>query len=130
MFQFGGIMFMKMGKLRAGAMSIAVFVSLSVFAAEQPAIVGGEFVFEAAPFPSCHAPTIVETPRGLVCAWFGGQKESAPDVGIWCARIEDGKWTAPVEVANGIQSQELRYPCWNPVLFYMKDGNAAAVRPR
>ena len=28
-----------------------------------------------------------------------------------------GKWTKPVEVANGIQHKDKRYPCWNPVLY-------------
>ena len=76
-----------------------------------------EFIFEKAPFPQCHAVTLVETKAGLVAAWFGGTKEKDPDVGIWSARVEGGKWTAPVEVANGIQDERKRYPCWNPVLF-------------
>jgi predicted neuraminidase len=43
-------------------------------------------------------------------------------VGIWSARVEGGKWTAPVEVANGIQEERKRYPCWNPVLFQPATG--------
>jgi predicted neuraminidase len=76
-----------------------------------------EFVFESAPFPESHAATIAETPKGLISAWFGGTKERNPDVGIWVSHHENGVWTAPVEVANGIINDTLRYACWNPVLF-------------
>ena len=82
-----------------------------------PGIVQSEFIFETAPFPSAHASTIVETKEGLVAAWFGGTRESAPDVGIWVSRREKPGWTAPVEVANGVQGDGSRHPCWNPVLF-------------
>lgn len=83
------------------------------------------FIFKIAPTPSCHASTIVETAQGeLVAAWFGGKRECFPDVGIWLSRRAPatGCWSAPVEVANGIQyttedGQVLRYACWNPVLF-------------
>jgi predicted neuraminidase len=45
------------------------------------------------------------------------------DVGIWLSRHVDGKWTAPVEVANGAQEDgTTRHPCWNPVLFQPKAG--------
>ena len=82
-----------------------------------------EFIFDTAPYPSVHASTIVE-PRGggLVAAWFGGTAERNPDVGIWVARHEAGKWTTPVEVANGVQSPTLRHPTWNPVLFQPEQG--------
>ncbi len=91
---------------------------------QQPAaIVTDEFVFETAPFPQCHASTIAETTGGsLVAAWFGGTREKNPDVGIWVSRRVDGKWTPPVEVANGVQTAQLRYPCWNPVLFQPRSG--------
>ena len=81
-----------------------------------------EFIYETAPFPSCHASTIEETPTGLVAAWFGGTEERHKDVGIWVSRMESGKWTAPVEVANGVQNKDIRYPTWNPVLFQMPQG--------
>ena len=95
-----------------------------VFSAEtQPGIVKAEFIYEAAPFPSCHATTIVEPlGGGLVAAWFGGTREGHPDVGIWSAHFSDGKWTAPFEVANGVQADGTRHPCWNPVLFQPKAG--------
>ncbi len=76
-----------------------------------------EFIYDKAPFPSCHASTLAETPNGLICAWFGGTEEKNPDVGIWISRFEDGRWTNPTEVANGLQVDGKRYPSWNPVLF-------------
>jgi alpha-L-rhamnosidase len=85
-------------------------------------IVQDEFIFQRASFPESHAATIAETPRGLVAAWFGGTKERNPDVGIWVSRQVDGHWTEPVEVANGIKNDTLRYPCWNPVLFQAPNG--------
>src|SRR5262245_29229525 len=81
-----------------------------------------EFIYETAPFQQCHASTIAETKEGLVAAWFGGTRERAPDVGIWLSRNVEGRWTAPVEVANGLESLTNRYPCWNPVLFQPKSG--------
>ena len=88
-----------------------------------PAVLKSEFLYETAPFPSCHASTIVEPiGGGLVTAWFGGTAEKNPDVGIWVARLEGGRWTAPVEVANGVQPDGQSHPTWNPVLFQPKTG--------
>jgi predicted neuraminidase/ABC-type molybdate transport system substrate-binding protein len=105
-----------------------------------------EFVFERAPFASAHASTIAETREGLVVAWFGGTREGAADVGIWLSRrgtslprrsglaaeagrspdgAEAGDWTAPIEVATGVQPDGTRHPCWNPVLFQMPDASLA-----
>ena len=88
----------------------------------QAAVLKTEFLYETAPFPSCHASTIVETKQGLVTAWFGGTHEKHPDVGIWLSRSVDGRWTAPIEVANGVESPDKRHPCWNPVLFQPRTG--------
>ena len=90
--------------------------------AGEPGLLRTEFIYETAPFPECHASTIAEAATGLVAAWFGGTEEKDPDVGIWASRHRDGKWTAPVEVANGVESPEKRFPCWNPVLFLPKSG--------
>ena len=107
---------------------VIVYLGISTVKAQSdvgtavPPIVKSEFIFETAPFKSCHASTIVETKMGLVAAWFGGTAESHPDVGIWLSRQIDGQWTAPIEVVNGVETAELRYACWNPVLFQPKAG--------
>jgi len=98
-----------------------------MLADDQPGVIQTEFIYENAPFPECHASTLAETKNGLVAAWFGGQYEKHPDVGIWVSRHVQGKWTFPVEVANGIQYKNVdgsvhRHPCWNPVLFQSKQG--------
>ncbi len=87
------------------------------------AVVKSEFIYQQqdVSFPSCHASTIVETEEGLIAAWFGGTHEKHPDVGIWVSRLIDGRWSEPVEVANGVQHSDLRYPTWNPVLFNYGD---------
>ena len=81
-----------------------------------PGLVRSGFIFEAAPFPECHASTIAATPGGLVAAWFGGTAEGNPDVGIWLARLDGNAWSSPVAVARG-EADGNRSPCWNPVLF-------------
>ena len=78
-----------------------------------------DFVFETAPFASAHASTIAEIPGGLIAAWFGGTREGAPDVGIWLSRRIDNSWSPPREVADGVQADGTRHPCWNPVLYEM-----------
>ncbi len=85
-------------------------------------IITEEFVYDTADFPSCHAATIAETPKGLVTAFFGGTEERNPDVCIYVCRKIDGEWTKPKEVANGIINDTLRYPTWNPVLFQVPNG--------
>jgi predicted neuraminidase len=85
-------------------------------------IVTDEFIFTTAPYPSCHAATIAETPEGLVAAWFGGTRERHPDVGIWVSLQRNGKWSEAKEVANGVINDTLRYPTWNPVLYQVPNG--------
>ena len=87
-----------------------------------PAILTTEYIYDTGPYPQIHATTIVETPTGLVTAWFGGTAERNPDVCIWVSRqLPDGKWTEGVETANGVQADGKRHPTWNPVLFQPKD---------
>lgn len=87
-------------------------------------IISEEFLFETAPYPSCHAATIVETTnKELIASWFGGTNERNPDVGIWVSKRKNGKWTEGVEVANGVINDTLRYPTWNPVLYQIPKGD-------
>jgi len=89
----------------------------------QPGFVQSEFIYEKAPFPACHASTIVELPEGrLLTAWFGGKDEGETDVGIWISHHDGKQWSAPVEVADGIDAGGKRFPCWNPVLYRSPDG--------
>lgn len=85
-----------------------------------PALLAQHFLFDPMPTKSCHASTIVDTPTGLVASWFGGEYERHPSVGIWVSRLEGGKWTTPVEVADGVQADGKRLPSWNPVLYQPK----------
>jgi len=86
-------------------------------------LVKSEFIYETAPFPSCHATTLVEAAPGiLLAAWFGGTAEKNPDVGIWISRHTGDNWTTPIEIANGLQEGGSRHPCWNPVLYKPEGG--------
>ena len=108
--------------------AIACLLLTTAVIADQPAVKLTEFIYEKAPFPSCHASTIEENQNGkLVAAWFGGTDEKDPDVGIWFSMRDNEKWSVPVELANGIQflkqdGTAVRHPCWNPVLFQPKSG--------
>ncbi|MBP3954143.1 exo-alpha-sialidase [Gemmata sp. G18] len=76
------------------------------------------FIFEKAPFPSCHASTIVEHEEGkLMAAWFGGKDEGAKDVQIWASTFAGKAWSEPKVVGT-----EPGQPCWNPVLFKTAKG--------
>lgn len=114
--------------MRIGLFTLLLISSITVAGLAQKGdfksgILVDEFIYTEAPYPSCHASTIAETPKGLVAAWFGGTYERHPDVGIWVSRFIDGKWSESVEVANGIQNDTLRYPTWNPVLFQVPNGD-------
>ena len=82
-----------------------------------------ELVFKEPPFAQCHASTIVEvTPDKFMVAAFGGTSEGKKDVCIWFSTTENGEWSKPVKIADGIINDTLRYPCWNPVLFKTREG--------
>lgn len=117
--------------MKSSGLLLAAFLwsGLTAAAAGVPAgIRASGFIYEQASFPQCHASTIVETAAGtLLTAFFGGTHEKHPDVGIWVARHEGGRWSAPVEVANGVQytqadGRAVRHPTWNPVLFQPRRG--------
>ena len=107
-----------MNRMRVFILGFCLIFSLSVCAQKLPS----EFIFTHAPFASSHASTIVETPKGLVSAFFAGSDEGNKDVGIWLSRNIQGRWTPPVQVADGVQNKNVQYPCWNPVLFQMPQG--------
>lgn len=62
--------------------------------------------------PSCHSATLVETPTGLLAAWFSGTHEGHPDVSIWSARLTSAGWSHPTRLVD-IPGVSL----WNPVFF-------------
>ena len=69
------------------------------------AITKDEFLYEQAPFPQCHAATIVETKKGdLVATYFGGKHERHPDVCIWVSIKKKGQqeWSKPILAADGV----------------------------
>ncbi|MEM9141897.1 MAG: sialidase family protein [Bacteroidota bacterium] len=91
---------------------------------DHPAVVTQEFIYEIsdAPTPECHASTVEISNGTIIASWFGGTKEKNKDVVIWVSRNTNGSWSTPVEVANGVQKDNTRHPCWNPVLFKPKGG--------
>jgi predicted neuraminidase len=64
-------------------------------------IVLSECIFEEAPFAQCHASIIAETKDGLAAAWFGGTRESEPDVSIRVSRRGRNGWSPVEKVADG-----------------------------
>jgi predicted neuraminidase len=88
-----------------------------------PVILTSEFIYESAPFPQCHASTLLETQDGVMAAWFGGTREKHPDVSIYTAQRKNGSWSAPALAADGIENEVFRNPTWNPVLHRKNDGN-------
>jgi predicted neuraminidase len=108
--------------MRIALLTLSVAVLCALGRADDRGIVRVEFIADPSPTLQCHASTIVETPGGVVAAWFGGPYERHPEVGIWVSRREGGRWTTPVEVASGRQPDGSRYPTWNPVLFQPRGG--------
>jgi len=77
-----------------------------------------ELVFTNPPFKQCHASTIVEiSPGKVLLACFGGSAEGKKDVDIWLSTAGDDGFSQPDDIANGMVSDTLRFPAWNPVLF-------------
>ena len=101
----------------SATLALACMPCFGVIGPQSSVLVKSEFIYERAPFPSCHAATIAESHGVLIAAWFGGTAESNPDVCIYVSRLEHGKWTTPEKAADGVVSKEERFPCYNPVLF-------------
>jgi len=114
-----------MNKCTALFFIILICFSSSVNAQQnnQVKIIRSEFIFENAPFEACHASTLVDLGEGkIMAAWFGGKHEGSKDVAIWSSTKINGKWSKPVEIANGMESDSVRFACWNPVLFKSANG--------
>ena len=103
--------------------SLLVAATLGAAASPHPAVVSSEWINPDAPYPECHASTIVEaSPGKLVAAWFGGSKERNPDVCIYIAQHDGTRWLPGVKVADGVQEDgSPRLPTWNPVLLAPKN---------
>ena len=112
--------------MKRAALVLGLALAPPLAAQREARVTLSEFIYNSAPFPSAHASTIEEAGGVLAAAWFGGSSEGAGDVGIWLSRKIDGKWTAPVKIANGAQGDGKQLPCWNPVLFTPKTGALSA----
>jgi predicted neuraminidase len=100
---------------------VSICLPAAINAGKEPEVVLEEFVYEEAPFPSCHASSLVEVAPGhIIATWFGGTDEGEEDVGIWIAHRENDAWTPPENLA-----QHEGVPCWNPVLW--KDNQSGQV---
>jgi alpha-L-rhamnosidase len=84
---------------------------------EGQTVVSSQFIYDTASFASCHASTIVETPKGIMAAWFGGKFEGDKEVNIYASWLVNNKWSAPFIIADGFINDSTRYACYNPVLF-------------
>lgn len=104
-----------LGSLAALLMGVACSTTPSVPASKQ-AIVLEEFVFPDSLTRDCHASSLIELENGdLLCTWFGGTRESHPDVQIWVSRKPiDGQWSTPKPVAKA--EEELGGSVFNPVI--------------
>ena len=80
------------------------------------AIVEEEFIFNERLTRDCHASSLIELENGdLLCTWFGGTRESHPDVQIWISRKPIGSsWSEPVPVAKA--EEDLGGSVFNPVI--------------
>ncbi len=104
-----------------------IFIQLAgcpvILTAQEAILKQKQLVFDKPPFKECHASSIVELSGGkLMATWFAGPYESHAEVTIWGAWFENGRWTKPVELADGVKSNKQRFACWNPVLFKTREG--------
>jgi alpha-L-rhamnosidase len=92
------------------------FICISLLARAQT-VSSTQFIYDTASFASCHASTIVETPKGILAAWFGGKFEGDKEVNIYASWLINNKWSTPFILADGFMGDSTRYACYNPVLF-------------
>lgn len=89
---------------------------------QTPKVSMNQFIDSIPVTPSCHASSLIEIPGGIMAAWFGGEHESHPQVGIYVSKLIDGKWSKAIEVVNGKYNDGQQYACYNPVLQRFPDG--------
>ncbi len=78
-----------------------------------------EALIPNAPFQSCHAADLLETPSGdILAVWFAGSDEGNSDISIVLSRLDKGsdRWTDPVMVSDDPTRSEQ-----NPSLFQKSD---------
>jgi len=110
-------------KLSSALTGLYFFLSVTGMAQIHLTKLSEEFVFNNPAFRQCHASTIVEiSPGKFMSAAFGGKEEGNNDVCIWLSIKDNNEWSKPLKVGEGIINDTLRYPCWNPVLFKIKEG--------
>jgi predicted neuraminidase len=106
--------------------SAMMFMAAAALTGAQAQSTDNGFIFQplssghalAGTHPDNHASTVVELANGdVMVAWFAGTKEGAADVAIYGARLHNGLWSAPRELARA-----KGVACWNPVLFHTHDG--------
>ncbi len=106
--------------------TLVIFMFFALFADAKttlPKGVSAENVFTGLSFPFAHSSSLLELPSGdILCVWFGGVHEKNSNTSIWLARLSNGIWNRPVEIANGVELSNHRYATWNPVLWKMPDG--------
>ncbi len=108
---------------RISTVCLALLISITTILAQEDLVLTSEFVYEEAPFPECHASTLAVTPDGVIAAWFGGTEEKNKDVEVWVSRKGSDGWSPVESVADGVQEDGTRYPCWNPVLYQEPGGD-------
>lgn len=80
--------------------------------------IGGLAPSQNSPWKQCHAATLLPIDKGLLCAWFAGTAEGAPDNKIWGSiRSGSGRWSAPAVLQGTSKTAH-----WNPVLMGSPDG--------
>ena len=89
---------------------------------EDPAEYEQRLVLPARQFKTNHGSSITELPdKSLLCAWYAGSKECAPDVSIYSSRFDPvaKEWSAPAVLATHGERAEWR------ILPYKSVGNVA-----
>ena len=97
--------------------SLFIFFICSYSLVRAQTVSSSQFIYDTASFASCHASTIVETPKGIMAAWFGGKFEGDRDVNIYASWFINNRWSTPTLIADGFINDSIRYACYNPVLF-------------